>query len=470
MMFPKKDKKLHFVGIGGCGMSGVAWVLLQQGYQVSGSDPSSNTMVQRLKKSGVKIFPKQQASNIDDSIGALVISTAIREDNPEVLEARKRNIPILHRADGLKQIIESGSGVAVAGTHGKTTTTSMLSLAAEVCGLDPTILIGGELNDIGGNAKVGSSNIIIAESDESDGSFLKYQADYSIVTNIEMDHMDHYQTPEELLGAFQTFLSRTRNKNIICIDDPNIRNLYKEIKTPFKSYSTQNPEADYFAADFMETVQGISYTLYKNGMKMFPVNLGVSGRHNIANSLAALSVCDLLGADTETAAKALAKYHGVKRRFQIKGEVRGVTVVDDYAHHPTEVAATLDVAQSYVRTHEGKRVIGVFQPHRYSRTFHLGKLFGESFLGAQEVVITDVYAAGEKPIEGIDGRTVYESVVKSGHPNVQYVESKDNVVDYLHDKLDQGDLVMTMGAGDIWKVGEDLLNRLNDDKARPIPA
>ncbi|MBN1516422.1 UDP-N-acetylmuramate--L-alanine ligase [Candidatus Sumerlaeota bacterium] len=459
-MLPKDSKKLHFVGIGGCGMSGIAWVLLNKGYSISGSDLSENAMTRRLAANGARIALGHRAENVGDA-ETLVISSAIREDNPELMAARERGLQIVHRADALDQILRDGRSVAVAGTHGKTTTTSMLVLAAECCGLDPTALIGGELHDIGGNAKAGRSDLVIAEADESDGSFLKYAPDWAVVTNMEADHLDHYKTPEAVVEAYERFISQTRNRVALCVDDPRARKAIERTGAAAITYSIHSPEADFYARDIEWSGAGVAYDLHIDGEEIMNVQLGVPGVHNVANSLATLAICREIGADLTTAAQGLARYHGAQRRFQIKGRTHGVTIVDDYAHHPTEVKATLGSARNWQAVHQGRRIVGIFQPHRYSRTQALSADFGPVFSDAAEVIITDVYAAGELPIEGVNGELVYQCVLRAGHPNVKYIPSKAEISDYVAGRVEAGDLVMTLGAGDIWKVGEQLLERLN---------
>ena len=443
-------------------MSGIAWVMLKNDYSISGSDLQPNRLTERLEENGAQIFIGHHAANVSTK-GAVVISTAIRPDNPELVAAREQGLPVVHRADALDEIMRRGRSVAVAGTHGKTTTTSMMVMAAIRCGLDPTVLIGGELNDIGGNAKVGKSDLVIAEADESDGSFLKYQPHFSIVTNTEPDHLDYYGDEKAVAKAYLQFINQTRPEGcaVLCKDDPLIRASLKEIQAPVLTYGIMNEDVDFFATQLDFGRDGCSYDLYVRGEKAARVNLKVQGAFNASNSLAVLAVCDLLGADRDQAVDALENFDGVIRRFQIKGHTRGITVIDDYAHHPTEVRVTLKSARAYCHNHDGHRVVGIFQPHRYSRTHHLSREFGQAFEDAQEVIITDIYAAGEAPMEGVSGRLIYESVQRAGHPNVSYIPAKDQVVDFLADHLAEGDMVLTLGAGDIWKVGEDLLDQLN---------
>jgi UDP-N-acetylmuramate--alanine ligase len=466
-MLPENAKRLHFIGIGGAGMSGIAWVLLKRGFQISGSDLTLNRMTHRLAEHGARILTGHSAEHLD-AADAVIVSSAIAEDNPELLAALQRGIPVAHRADALDHIMRMGRAVAVAGTHGKTTTTSMTTLVAEKCGLDPTVLIGGELNDIGGNAKVGQSDLIIAEADESDGSFLKYHPHFAIVTNIEPDHLDFYHDRQAVEEAFRQFLSQTNPQGcaIVCKNDPVVRQLLPGIAAPTRTYgvaqdgSATPDDFDYCASDFTNRLDGVSFQLWIDGRQVRRVNLSVQGVFNAANALAVLAASEQLGLERERAIAALEQYRGVMRRFELKGIARGVTVIDDYAHHPTEVRATLSSARAYAQTHNCRRVIGVFQPHRFSRTLHLGEEFGAAFGDAEEVVITDVYSAGEEPIEGVDGRLIHQSVVRSGHPCASYAATPEELLDYLTAHATADDLVLTLGAGDVWRIGEQLLQRL----------
>ena len=462
-MLPQNTKKLHFIGIGGCGMSGIAWILQQQGFKITGSDLKPNRMTHRLEAGGAKIALGHHAENITDQ-DVVVISTAIKTTNAELQAAIEKNITIIHRADALAHIMENGRAVAIAGTHGKTTTTSMLSLVAERCELDPTVLIGGELNDIGGNSKIGTSSWVIAESDESDGSFLKYHPELSIVTNVEADHLDYYKNDKAVIDAFRQFISQTQKQGraILCLDDPNICNFLADLQAPVLTYSIKSPEAEFYACDIGWENSGLAYTLHIRGQEIGRVQLSVPGEHNVLNSLAVLAASEIMGADMQKAINALQEFKGAVRRFQIKGESHGVVIVDDYAHHPTEIRATLGSAQNFWASRHGRRIVSIFQPHRYSRTQHFSDQFGQSFANSEEVIITDVYSAGESPIDGIDGRLIYDKIKKTGHKNVNYIASKDDVMDFLTPRIAQGDLIMTLGAGDIWQVGEQLLDFLNE--------
>jgi UDP-N-acetylmuramate--alanine ligase len=465
-----KAKRMHFVGIGGAGMSAIAWVLLKQGFQISGSDLGENTMIHRLRKHGARIFFGHVEENVAEA-DILVVSSAIRHDNPELVAARDRGMPIMHRAEVLAEILNTGYGIAICGTHGKTTTTSMTALLLERAGLDPTILIGGEVNDIGGNAKLGSSHYVVAEADESDGSFLHFHPQCAIVTNIEAEHLDYYRDFEAILATFQQFLSQIKpgGTAILCQDDMGVRMLIPSVSATVLTYSLRDRNATLFAADVVLQSASSTFRVLYKGEPFGEIQLGVPGQHNVYNALAAIGVGVSLGIPLEPIQEAMSLFRGAKRRFETKGIAHGVTVVDDYAHHPSEVVAAINIAALRKREKSG-RIIAIFQPHRYTRTLHLGKAFGAAFSTADVVIVTDVYSAGEEPIQGVSGRIVYESVSQSGHPNVTYIQSKDEICERVLEELERGDLLVTLGAGDIWKVGEEVLRRLRLEPITNSPA
>lgn len=449
-------KKIHFVGIGGAGMSAIAKVLLEMGYQVSGSDLSRSEYITKLELQGAKVFFGHDAGNIKDA-EALVVSTAIRSDNTEVIAAREHNLPIYHRADIIAALMKQFKGVAVAGAHGKTTTTSMIALMFEKAGLNPTIIIGGELDDIGGNAKLGTGEFLVAEADESDGSFLKLSPSIAIVTNIENDHMDFYETMENIMHAFKDFLHKLPEDGIavLCFDNDGVRETALDLGRNFFSYAIDY-EADFTARNIRTRGPVSEYDAYFRGELLGMIKLSVPGRHNIANSLAAVAVGRSVGLTFEQIASGLAPFRGAKRRFQTKGKIEGVWVVDDYAHHPTEIKTTLLAA----RQTEPKRLISVFQPHRFTRTKYLREEFGRAFIPADILILTDVYAAGEEPIPGINGETIKEEVERQTGQQVVYIAQKEKIARYLEEIVEPGDLVMTMGAGNIYQAGEELVERL----------
>lgn len=454
----KDIKKIHFVGIGGAGMSAIARILLEMGFEVSGSDLTVSEVTQRLEKMGAKVFIGHDGQNLGDT-EAIVLSTAIPDLNPEVMAARERNIRIFHRSDIVAALMAESKGIAVAGAHGKTTTTSMLAVMLENAGVDPTVIIGGDVNYLGGNAKLGAGPYLVAEADESDGSFLKLSPHIAIVTNIENDHMDFYQTMENVLHTFEKFLLKLPKETgtaVLCFDNNHIKDIAQKLDRSFVSYGVDNHEAEYQARNI--DTQGVLtiYDVYRFGQLLGTIKLNVPGKHNILNSLAAVAVGTIVGLSFEEIAEGLALFQGAKRRFQTKARLNGVWIVDDYAHHPTELATTLLAA----RQTNPKRLVCVFQPHRYSRTMLLRKEFGSAFTSADLLILTDIYAAGEKAIPGIDGETIKEEVERQTAQKVVYIEDKAKIARYLSEIMEAGDLIITMGAGNIYQVGEELIEIL----------
>ena len=456
-------KKPHFIGIGGVGMSAIAFVLKKMGFAVSGSDAVISTLTDHLRREGVEIYIGHASDNLPKDADAVVLSSAIKSDNPELLEAKRRGIKVLHRSDMLAAILNKGKGIAVAGAHGKTTTTSMLSCIAYAAGVEPTILIGGEVKALGGNALYGKSDWVLAEADESDGSFLKFFPYISIITNIENDHMDHYGSMDNMKAAFRQFISQTSTEGcvVLCFDDELLRDMAKETDRCVVSYALDH-EADYQAKNIVYGYAGTTYEVYYKGGKIADMLIKVPGRHNVQNSLAVIAAAKCMGIGTDEIVKHFAEFSGTKRRFEIKGEIDGVLVVDDYAHHPSEIKSTLAAAKQVKR----ERLVTVFQPHRYTRTQHLQKEFGESFCDCDVIILTDIYAASELPIPGIDGHTIVERVKESGRQDVVYMPDLVSVTDYLLKNTRPGDLVLTMGAGDVYKSGESYLEkkRFKNDK------
>lgn len=449
--------KVHFVGIGGAGMSALAKILVEKGYEVSGSDVKESVMTGVLRELGARIFIGQQAENVHGA-EAIVVSTAIREENPEVVEAKRLGLKRLHRSDVNAYLINSCKGIAVAGAHGKTTTTSMLGVALDYEGVSPSIIIGGEVDYLGSNAKLGKSDYLVSEADESDGTFLKYYPYVGIVTNVENDHMDHYGSMENIIKAFTQFLNQIRPEGfgVVCFDNENIRNIVKNVNTRIISYAIDCGEADYLAANIESTVDGTSFDVMHKGEKLGQVKLHVPGRHNVLNAMAAVVTGLQLGLTVAQMAEGLTMFNGAKRRFQTKGRVNDIWVVDDYAHHPTEIATTLAAA----RQTQPKRLICAFQPHRYSRTQLLQKEYGSCFQGCDVLVLTDVYSAGEDPIPGIDGELLVKEVKEQTGQQAVYIQNKNEIAAYLQSITRPGDLIMTMGAGDIVKCGEALVDLL----------
>lgn len=449
--------KVHFIGIGGAGMSGLARVLLDLGFDVRGSDISSSPVTERLQSQSATVYTGHRAGNIADA-RLVVVSTAIDESNPELETARARGIPVIHRADLLGLLMNRQKGLAIAGAHGKTTTTAMLALVMQKCGLDPTILIGGELTDIGGNAKLGRGEYLVAEADESDKSFLKLNPYLAVVTNIEDDHLDHYGSEQEIVDAFRQFLQRVApgGAAVLCFDDANVRDVAGACSERLITYALDHPEADYMLNDINLHGAGSGAEVYYRGRHLGRLELAVPGRHNLANALAVVAVGRFIGLSFPELAGVLREYKGAGRRYQLMGRYRGITVVDDYAHHPTEIAATLKAAR---QVHPG-RIITVFQPHRYSRTSLLHRRFSKCFDETDVLIINDIYSAGEKPLPGVSARLIVDAVSGNGVRQPLYLGSREETVAYLADHLQEGDLVLTMGAGDVWKTGPALLERL----------
>ncbi|MHB8840178.1 MAG: UDP-N-acetylmuramate--L-alanine ligase [Candidatus Aquicultor sp.] len=456
---------IHFVGIGGAGMSGIAKVLLDMGYKVSGSDLKESRYTASLREKGAIISIGHSADNINDP-DVVVVSTAIPVTNPEVKEAKQSNIPVIRRAEMLAELGKHLRSIAVAGTHGKTTTTSMVALTFEKTGLDPTFLIGGELNDIGSNAKHGGGEFFVTEADESDGSLLFLNPEVIVMTNIEADHLDYYGSLEEIEALFLKFVESLPEHGFVvaCADNPGVARLIERSEKRFVTYGVeQEGESrpaghNFIARNVVLHTFGSTYDAYYNGALIGGVKLNVPGVHNVYNSLATIALSQSLGMQMDAVLGALSQFSGVKRRFQIIETTPDFTLVDDYAHHPTEVEATLSAAKSG----DWSRLICVFQPHRYSRTKFLSKDFGSAFSDADVVVLTDVYAAGEDPIPGVTGKVIVDAVLaESPRKHVVYLPKKTEIPKFLLETVREGDLVLTMGAGDISAIGEDFLKLHN---------
>jgi UDP-N-acetylmuramate--alanine ligase len=453
--------KIHMIGIGGAGMSGIAEVLARRGHVVTGSDLKESPYTRRLREAGITVYIGHDPDQVGDA-DLVVISTAIPKTNPELLQARRKSIPIIPRAAALAWILEGNRGVAVAGTHGKTTTTSMTAHVLEALGENPTALVGGELNDIGSNVAFGRSDLVVAEADESDRSLLYLRPQAAVVTNIEFDHPDFYSSLDDVVGTFEQFVRSLPEDGhlVVCADDPSCLAVASQAPCSITTYGIGYGD---LRADI---VSPSSYVLIEDDEGRGEVQLRVYGRHNVLNSLAAAGVARWLGHQAYEAASALQDFGGVRRRFQLKGEIAEVRVVDDYAHHPTELSATLAAARS-IMPNDG-RVIAVFQPHRYSRTRALYREFGDSFSSADAVLITEVYGAGEMPQPGVNGKLLVDAICETqGHPEVYYIPQQDAIPGVLQNVSRRGDLVLTLGAGDISKAGEDLLDILEDLGSQP---
>ncbi len=440
------EKHVHFIGVGGMGMSGLALIMVERGYVVSGSDLRSTELTGKLEEKGVRIYLGHKKENIEDA-DIVVYSAAVPQDNEEIKAAQQAGLPLLHRADVLAEIINDAVGVAVAGAHGKTTTTSMLGLAMERCGLDPTVLVGAFSDDLAGNARLGQGRYVVAEACESDYSFLKYRPFATIITNVEADHLENYQGDFNLLiDAYRQFLDKVKpgGFSVLCTDDLLLREMKEQVGHTSYSYGF-NPDADYQPTNIKYFASGSRYDFCFRGRHLASVALSVPGEHNVLNSLSVLAVGHQLDIELEPLARALKDFHGVRRRFHHIGTHNDIMVVDDYAHHPTEIAVTLKAAKLQAK----KRVVTFFQPKRYTRTQFLFDEFTNSFADTDVLVMSDIFPFGEEPIPGITAEILARAIEKERGIEVILVPYKHNViVDKLMEILQPGDLAMIMGAGD----------------------
>ena len=453
----QKKHRIHFVGIGGIGMSGIAEVLLNLGYVVSGSDLHDSEATQRLKSLGAQIFVGHQEANLAANPSVVVVSTAVKYSNPEVLEARRRQIPVIPRAEMLAELMRMKYGVAVAGSHGKTTTTSMIAAVLSAAGLDPTMVIGGRVRMLGTNAKMGQGEILVAEADESDGSFLLLSATIAVVTNIDREHMDFHQTMERLNESFLAFINKVPfyGLAVLCLDNVHVRGLLAKVRKRFATYGL-SPEAEFSARDLNFKAAGVEFTVLHHAKPLGQLRLHLPGRHSATNALAAVAVAHELEIPFSQVAQALDGFTGIHRRFEVKGEPRGITVIDDYGHHPEEIRATLGA----IRDSWKRPLTVIFQPHRYSRTRDLFDDFVTAFDGADRLVLTEIYAAGEDPIPEVSGELLYQAIKRNGHVDVEFIADKTQIVRQLSKMLAPHDIALTLGAGDIYKVGEALVEAL----------
>lgn len=447
--------KIHMVGIGGSGMSGIAEVLLNLGYRVTGSDMALSDTVKRLKNLGADISIGHGAQNLGQA-DVLVKSTAILESNPEVEQARLRGIPVIPRAEMLAELMRLRAGIAVAGTHGKTTTTSLLATIFSEAGLDPTVIIGGRLNAMGANARLGEGQYLIAEADESDGSFLCLSPVMTIVTNVDADHLDFYKGGQaEIDESFIRFCNSIPfyGMNVICLDDPGVRRILPRINRPVLTYGVDEPKAR-LKGRVLEVGAKSRFEVSMDGAYWGEVTLNHPGRHNVLNALAAIGVAIEAGLPKEAALRALSGFAGVGRRFEKKGERDGVLVIDDYGHHPAEIKATLDTARA---CYPDRRLVVLFQPHRFTRTQALFGDFCKTFENVDELVLTEIYPASEKPIPGVSGQSLAQGIRQVSKTKVTYVPDFEAASSTLAVMLRPGDLLVTLGAGSVWKVGVEYL-------------
>jgi UDP-N-acetylmuramate--alanine ligase len=445
-----KIQHIHFVGIGGIGMSGIAEVLVNLGYQVSGSDLKEGPVTQRLASLGVQVNIGHDARWIENA-QVVVISSAVKGNNPEVVAARAAKIPVIPRGEMLAELMRMKYGIAVAGSHGKTTTTSMIAQVLSQGGIDPTIVIGGKLGAIGSNAKLGKGPFLVAEADESDGSFLLLSPTIGVITNVDREHLDHYKNLAEIMDAFAAFGNKVPFYGTVfaCMDDANVAALRPRLKRQVRTYGT-NRQVDIRAQDIRMDGWRSHFQVHAYDQDLGEFSLGVPGHHMVLNALATIGVAMELGVELEVMRASLASFTGADRRFQKRGERRGVMVVDDYGHHPTEIAATLRAARDCF---PDRRIVVAFQPHRYSRTQALLEEFGQAFFDADLVLVTDIYAASEPPVPGLTGRSVVDAILAHGQREATFVPRVEDLPKALDAATAPGDLVLTLGAGSITSVG-----------------
>ncbi len=450
----KKNQIIHFVGIGGVGMSGIAEVLKNLGYKVQGSDIAKNSNVERLEKLGVKIFIGHSKENVKNA-DIVVKSSAIKDNNPEIVEAHNRGIPVIPRAEMLAELMRMKYSIAVAGSHGKTTTTSMIGTILNKANFDPTIVIGGKLDSLGSNAKLGKGEFLVAEADESDGSFLYLTPTIAVITNIDEEHLDHYKGGiEEIKNTFVNFANKIPfyGVAVVCLDHPNIQEILPQIERRHLTYGFL-AQADVRGDNVVISEFSSEFDVYIKDKFKGRIKINMPGLHNVYNALGAIAVGYELEIEFSKIKDALDNFGGVNRRFYLKGYYKGAMVIDDYGHHPEEIKATLKA----VKEGFDKRVIVVFQPHRYSRTKALLNKFAVAFYNADKLIITDIYPAGEEPIKGINSELLYEKIKEFGHKDVVFIKDFDEIVKYIKEVILPEDIVITLGAGNIWKIGENLL-------------
>lgn len=449
--------RIHFVGIGGIGMSGIAEVLLNLGYSVSGSDLSRSETTERLAEKGASISLGHDAARITSDIDAVVISSAVKFSNPEVARARDLHIPVIPRAEMLAELMRMKSGIAVAGTHGKTTTTSLLAGVLSEAGLDPTIVIGGKVHSLDSNARLGQGDLMLAEADESDGTFLLLSPTIAVVTNIDPEHLDHYGSVEKAADAFCEFINRVPfyGRSILCIDSPRVRALLPRVRKRYLTYGL-SPDAEVSAKNLRIEGFDTKFVAVRDGTELGEVRIGMPGRHVAQNALATIAVATELEVPFGACARSLAAFRGIHRRFEVRGQVGGVTVIDDYGHHPEEIRTTLRAARDGL----GRRLVVAFQPHRFSRTRDLHDDFLDAFDDADVLFLTEIYAAGEEPIEGVSGENLVAALKKRGHADVNFVGSREALPERIARVAKGDDVVLLLGAGDIIRSGDDVIEAL----------
>jgi len=455
-----QKQSCHFIGVGGIGMSGLAELLVRRGHQVSGSDLAENPITRRLAGLGARVYVGHRPEHLGD-VDIVVHSTAIKEDNPELAAARRRGLTVLRRGQMQARLMEGHTQIAVTGMHGKTSTTAMTAAVLRAGNLDPTVLVGSVWEAVGSNAVLGRGEYFVAEADESDGSFALLSPEITVITNLDKEHLDYYRDLAHVQEVFAGYLAGlpTGARLVACADDPNLAPVLQDCPHELITYSLKPGAGDLYATDFSPQALGCRFRLWRRGEALGTVTLPLAGSHYVLNAMAACGVGGLLGLDFPAWRQGLANLGRIQRRCQVKGEARDILVVDDYGHHPNEIRATLaGLAQAFPH----RRLVVAFQPHRYSRTRALLPEFFPVFARAQVVFITEIYGAGEPRPDGLSGRAVYDGVCCTGHPRVHFIEERHALADYILHHLNPGDLLLTLGAGDIWKTGEELLARLQN--------
>ncbi|MBM4284193.1 MAG: UDP-N-acetylmuramate--L-alanine ligase [Deltaproteobacteria bacterium] len=464
-MTPKPQPSYHFIGVGGIGMSGLAELLVRRGCGVSGSDAAESNITQRLAELGVTCYLGHRAEHLGGA-EVVVYSSAIKEDNPELALARQMGLEVLHRGEMLARLMEGHTQIAVTGAHGKTSTTAMAAAILRAGGLDPTVLVGALWDCLDSNAVLGRGEYFVAEADESDGSFALLSPQMTVITNLDREHLDHYRDLEHIQEVFAGYLAKLpRGARVVAwADDPHLAPLLAELPVPAVTYSLE-ADADFQATDLSFAGLGSQYRLWRRGRELGEIRLPLAGPHYVLNSLAACAVADSLGLDFPVWQEGLAGLGQIHRRCQVKGESRDILVMDDYGHHPTEIAATL---AALARAFPARRLVVAFQPHRFSRTRALLPEFFPVFGDAALLLLTEIYSAGEPAVPGLSGRQVFEGICRHGHPAAHFAPEKELLLEVVLEHLRPGDVLLTLGAGDIWRLGEDLLARLNGVAAADV--
>ncbi|HCX59760.1 MAG TPA: UDP-N-acetylmuramate--L-alanine ligase [Candidatus Cloacimonas sp.] len=451
-----RTKKIHFIGIGGIGMSGIAEFLFNQGLEISGSDMKLTELTNHLESLGIKISEGHDPALIEDA-DVVVKSSAVKDDNPEIVAAKAMKIPVIRRAEMLAEITRMSFSIGISGTHGKTTTTSMAGLVLESAGLDPTIIVGGKVKNFGSNNVMGSGKYIVVEADEYDHSFLSLTPCIAGITNVDEDHLDCYRNLDDIKGAFIEYANKVPffGSVIACLDDPGVQSILPEINKKIVTYGLSR-QANVQALNIVMKDFQAGYDLAYKGYKLGRISMNVTGKHNIQNSLLAASIGLELDLPFKSIQAGMAAFNGVYRRFELKGEAAGITIYDDYAHHPTEIMATLEGFKDSV----DRRIVALFQPHLYSRTRDLYEKFGKAFFSCDCLILAPIYPARELPIPGISSKLIADVAIQSGHHQVHTIADKDQIVDETIALLKEGDILITIGAGNVWQYGEEILNKL----------